>query len=73
MIKHFNKAIGMVMDSTIVYVDGKTIKHPEHNTDYTGEEVRNIMENIDDYYITFFNRDRSNGERVLKLTTKHVL
>ncbi len=68
-----NRIIGMIQDSNIVYVDGKTIKDRDRPTEYNQEEETHILTNIDNYYITFFNRDISNGNRVLKLTTDHIL
>ncbi len=73
MIKWENTIEGMIQFSDVVYVDGKTIKHRKELTELTSDEIEKIQENLDDYYIVFYNSDSSKGDRVLKLSSKLVL
>ncbi len=73
MTKYENTVFGMLQLSDIVYVDGKTIKDRHKLEEYSDEESTNIMKNIDDYYIIFYNSDSSKGDRVLKLSSKLFL
>ena len=47
-----------------------TIKDYKRET--THPNIKEAMENIDKYYITFFNRDLRNGFRCLKLTSEYI-
>jgi len=66
-----NKITRMMMDSSIVIVDGKTIKNKYGIPDI--ENASDIMRNIEDYHITFFNRDSNIADRVLILDTDYIL
>jgi hypothetical protein len=70
-MKTENRIIRMIMDSDIVYVDGQTIKDRENLE--THPNVSDVMKNIDNYYITSFNRDSKKGKRYLELHSKYVL
>ena len=70
-MKNENRIIGMIMDSDIVYVDGMTIKDRENME--THPNVSEVMENIDEYYITSFNRDSKKGKRYLELHSEYIL
>jgi hypothetical protein len=71
VMKNENRIIGMIMDSDIVYVDGMTIKDRENME--THPNVSEVMENIDEYYITSFNRDSKKGKRYLELHSEYIL
>jgi len=66
-----NRVTRMIMDSDIVYVDGMTIKNKHHTPNHSN--IEEVMENIDKYYVTYFNRDLQNGERCLKLNSEYIL
>jgi archaellum component FlaC len=66
-----NRIENMVMDSEIVYVDGMTIK--DRDEEPTHPNVKDVMEHINKYYITSFNRDGSKGKRYLELHSEYVL
>lgn len=66
-----NRVLIMVRDSDIVYVDGMTIK--DRNNEPTHPNVKDVMENINKYYITSFNRDGKKGKRYLELHSEYVL
>jgi hypothetical protein len=68
-----NSILRMIMDCDIVYVDGKTIKDRDNPT--THPNCGDVMKNIDieNYYITSFNRDGKKDKRYLELHSKYVL
>lgn len=66
-----NRIIRMMMDSDVVYVDGKTIKDLHNPVEITKTE--DILKNINNYHITYFNRDINKGDRVLYLDTEYTL
>jgi len=73
MANRHNRIIRMIMDCTRVIVDDKTLKDMYTPPQIDGDDAKNIMQNIDNYHITFFNRDIRNGERILILTTNKVM
>ena len=73
MANRHNRIIRMIMDCTRVIVDNKTLKDMYNPPQIDGDDAKNIMQNIDNYHITFFNRDIRNGERILILTTNKVM
>jgi hypothetical protein len=70
-MKQENRIIKMIMDSDTVYVDGMTIKDKEHLE--THPNVDDVMKNIDNYFITSFNRDSEKGKRYLELRSEYDL
>jgi hypothetical protein len=66
-----NKIIILILDTDIVYVDGKTVK--DRNDASTHPNIKYVMENLNRYYITSFNRDGKKGKRFLELNTEYVL
>jgi len=66
-----NRMMRMILDSDIVYVDGMTIKDRENLE--THPNISDVMKNINNYYITSFNRDGKKGKRYLELHTEYVL
>jgi hypothetical protein len=66
-----NRITIMVMDSEIVYVDGMTIK--DIDKEPTHPNVKDVMENINRYYITSFNRNSKKEKRYLELHNEYVL
>jgi spore coat polysaccharide biosynthesis predicted glycosyltransferase SpsG len=70
-MKQENRIIKMIMDSDTVYVDGMTIKDRENLE--THPNVNEVMKNIDNYFITSFNRDSKKGKRYLELRSEYVL
>lgn len=61
-----NRITRMVMDSDIVYVDGMTIKDIDNEP--THPNVRYVMENINKYYITSFNRYGKKRKTLFRIT-----
>lgn len=70
-MKPENRIFRMILDSDIVYVDGMTIKDRENLQ--THPNVDEVMKNIDNYFITSFNRDIKKGKRYLELHSEYVL
>ena len=60
-----------LVSNEIVYVDGITIK--DRANEPTHPDVKDVMENINKYYITSFNRDSKKGKRYLELHSEYVL
>ncbi|MFW6247374.1 MAG: hypothetical protein ACOC22_04375 [bacterium] len=60
-----NSILRMVYNSDIVYVDGMTIKDRYQNP--THPDIEKVMNNINNYYISYFNRNPKNGTRCLVL------
>ena len=70
---YHNTMTRMIMDCSRVFVDEKTIKDMLNPPEIDGLDAMDIMANIEDYHITFFNRDIRNGERILVLTSNKVM
>ena len=66
-----NMITRMIMDSDIVYVDGMTIK--DRYCETTHSNVKNVMKNINKYYITSFNRNGKRCLRYLELNSEYVI
>ena len=68
-----NSITSMIFMSDIVYVDEHILKNRDGKTTPSTEEEAEIFKNIENYNITFFNRDRRNGPRVLYLTSNLII
>ena len=73
MANRHNTIKRMMLDCSLVYVDGKTIKDMTNVAQIDGDDATDIMINIDDYHITHFNRDIRLGERILVLTSNKIM
>ena len=63
---NYHNSMGrMMMDSNVVLIDGKVFKNRFGDEDFTAEQEREILKNIDEYVIQYFDRK----EGVLKLTS----
>lgn len=60
-----NYMTSMMMDSNLVLIDGKVLKNRFGDEDYTAEQTKEILENIDEYVIQYFSR----REGLLELTS----
>jgi hypothetical protein len=60
-----NYMISMMMDSNVVLIDGKVLKNRFGEEEFTAEQTTEIIKNIDEYIIQYFDRK----EGVLKLTS----
>jgi hypothetical protein len=70
-MKYKNKIIRMIMDCDIVTVDDLTIKN--RNGKITHPNKNHVLKNIDNYYITSFNRNSKNGLRFLELHSSYTI
>ena len=52
-MKHENSILGMIQSSDFVYADDLIIKNRNGMEDHYSQ---NILLNLDDYYVTYFNR-----------------
>lgn len=69
MSTYRNAIIKMIRDVDKVYVDGLTIKDREGRE--THPNCSEVVQNIEKYHITSFNRNSEWGPRYLALTTDY--
>jgi hypothetical protein len=65
-MNYHNYMISMMMDSNVVLIDGKVLKNRFGEEEFTAEQTTEIIKNIDEYIIQYFDRK----EGVLKLNSK---
>lgn len=60
-----NYMTSMMMDSNLVLIDGKVLKNRFGEEEFTAEQTIEILKNLDEYVIQYFDRK----EGILKLTS----
>ena len=70
-MKRQNSILRMISDSDIVYIDDKTIKNRWKTPDISHHNINS--KELEEYYITSFNRDSNKGHRILCLTSNYIL
>ena len=60
-----NYMTSMMMDSNLVLIDGKVLKNLFGAEEFTAEQTIEILKNLDEYVIQYFDRK----EGILKLTS----
>lgn len=60
-----NYMTSIMMDSNIVLINGKVLKNRFGEEEFTAEQTTEILKNLDEYVIQYFDRK----EGILKLTS----